>query len=44
MNESSVIISREIDANQPERVGPWFTSVIAGLLIAIFLALFIATF
>lgn len=43
MNDSNVIISEEIDANRPEHVEPWFTSVIAGLLIAIFLALFIAT-
>ncbi len=44
MNENSVIISNEIDVNQPERAGPWFTFVIAVLLIVIFLALFIATF
>jgi hypothetical protein len=44
MNESSVIVSKEIDANRSERVGPWFTFVIACLLIAIFLALFSATF
>ncbi|WP_255417774.1 hypothetical protein [Limnohabitans sp. MMS-10A-160] len=44
MNESSVIVSKEIDANRSECVEPWFTFVISGLLIAIFLALFIATF
>lgn len=42
MNESSGIVSEGIDANRPDRVGPWFTFVITGLLVAIFLALFIA--
>lgn len=42
MNESSGFMYEEIDQNRSERVGPCFTCVIAGLLVAIFLALFIA--
>ena len=42
MNESSGFMYEENDANRPERAGSWFTCVIAGFLVAIFLALFIA--
>jgi hypothetical protein len=43
MNERSVIISEEVDVNQDEPVSPWFSFVIACMLVAIFFALFIAT-
>ena len=44
MNERSVIFSEDVDAYKAEPVSPWFTLVIACLLVAIFFALFIATF
>jgi hypothetical protein len=44
MIERSVIVSEEVDVNQDEPVSPWFAFVIAYLLVAIFFALFIATF
>ena len=44
MIERSVIVSEEVDVNQDEPVSPWFSIVIACMLVAIFFALFIATF
>jgi hypothetical protein len=44
MNERSVIVSEEVDVYKAEPVSPWFTFVIACLLVAIFSALLIAVF
>ena len=44
MDERNVIVSDEVDVNQDEPVSPWFSIVIACMLVAIFFALFIATF
>ena len=44
MDEPSVIVSKEVDDSQDEPVSPRFTFMIAGLLFAIFFALFIVAF
>jgi hypothetical protein len=44
MNERSLIVSEDVDVYKAEPVSPWFTFVIACLLVAIFFALFNATF
>lgn len=44
MDERCVIVSEDVDVDKAEPVSPWFNFAIACMLVAIFFALFIATF